>query len=74
MKILVLGGTGLLGSFLVPKLLARSYDVSVLSRNPSALTKLEDQGVNGILGDLLEPEAFIPSLTPHDCQEIAPSF
>ena len=66
MKILVLGGTGLLGSFLVPKLLARDYYVSVLSRNSEALSKLEDQGVNGILGDLLEPEAFIPSLTPHD--------
>ena len=66
MKVLILGGTGLLGSYLVPKLLARSHEVSVLSRNPSALTKLEDQGVNGILGDLLDPEAFISSLTPHD--------
>jgi nucleoside-diphosphate-sugar epimerase len=66
MKALILGGTGLLGSSLVPKLLARGYDVSVLSRNPNALSKLETQGVNGVLGDLLEPEAFISSLTPHD--------
>ena len=47
-------------------MLKRGYDVSVLSRNPNALTKLEDQGVKGILGNLLEPEEFIPSLTPHD--------
>ena len=47
-------------------MLKRGYDVSVLSRNPSALAKLKDQGVKGILGNLLEPEAFIPSLTPHD--------
>jgi len=66
MKVLILGGTGLLGSFLVPKMLARGYDVSVLSRNLTALSKLEDQGVNGILGDLLEPEAFISSLTLQD--------
>ena len=66
MKVLVLGGTGLLGSFLVPKLISRDYAVSVLSRNPKALSKLEDQGVNGILGDLLVPEDFISTLAPHD--------
>ncbi|UCH05539.1 MAG: NAD-dependent epimerase/dehydratase family protein [Candidatus Thorarchaeota archaeon] len=66
MKTLILGGTGLLGSSLVPKLLARGHEVSVLSRNPAALSKLETQGVKGILGDLLEPEGFISSLTPHD--------
>ncbi|MBE0526288.1 MAG: NAD-dependent epimerase/dehydratase family protein [Candidatus Thorarchaeota archaeon] len=37
LKILILGGTGLLGSYLVPKLLARGYNVSVLSRNPRIL-------------------------------------
>jgi nucleoside-diphosphate-sugar epimerase len=66
MKALILGGTGLLGSSLVPKLLTRGHEVSVLSRNPAALSKLETQGVKGVLGDLLEPEAFISSLTPHD--------
>ena len=66
MKVLILGGTGLLGSSLVPKLQARGHDVSVLSRNPDALSNLEKQGVKGILGDLLEPEDFIPSLTPHE--------
>jgi nucleoside-diphosphate-sugar epimerase len=66
MKVLILGGTGLLGSSLVPKLQARGHDVSILSRSEAALSSLEDQGVKGFLGDLLEPEAFIPSLTPHD--------
>ncbi len=66
MKVLVLGGTGLLGSFLVPKLLARGYDVSVLSRNSATISELKSQGVNGILGDLLEPEAFVSPLNPHD--------
>lgn len=66
MKVLVLGGTGLLGSSLVPKLLARDYYVSVLSRNKTALSMLEEQGVHGVLGDLLKPEEFISTLTPHD--------
>jgi nucleoside-diphosphate-sugar epimerase len=65
-KVLILGGTGLLGSYLVPKLLERDYSVSVLSRNPTAVSELENQGVDGILGDLLEPEKFVTSLTPHD--------
>jgi len=66
MKVLVLGGTGLLGSFLIPKLLARDYTVSVLSRNKEALTKLDEHGVHGIIGDLLEPEKFVPNLAPQD--------
>ena len=66
MKILVLGGTGLLGSYLVPKLLERDYEVSVLSRNKASLSNLENSGVKGILGDLLEPELFIQSLGHHD--------
>ena len=66
MKVLVLGGSGFLGSYLVPKLQQRGFDVTVLSRNKAALSSLEDRGVKGILGDLLEPEAFIPSLDPHD--------
>ena len=66
MKILVLGGTGLLGSYLVPKLLTRGFEVSVLSRNSAALAELENKGVKGILGDLLDSDAFIPKLTPQD--------
>ena len=66
MKVFVLGGTGLLGSYLVPKLLSRGYDVTVLSRNALALSELESRGVKGILGDLLEPESFISTLTPQD--------
>ena len=66
MKVFVLGGTGLLGSYLVPNLLSRGYNVTVLSRNAAALSELESRGVKGILGDLLEPEAFISTLTPQD--------
>ncbi|GAB4181326.1 MAG: SDR family oxidoreductase [Wenzhouxiangellaceae bacterium] len=34
MKVLVIGGTGLIGSHIVDELLARGHQVSVLSRNP----------------------------------------
>ncbi|MGB9760099.1 MAG: NAD-dependent epimerase/dehydratase family protein [Thermoproteota archaeon] len=34
MKVLVIGGTGHIGSYLVPRLLLRGYEVQVLARNP----------------------------------------
>ncbi len=37
MKILVIGGTGHVGSFLVPELLAQDHDVTIVSRNKKTL-------------------------------------
>ncbi len=34
MKVLVIGGTGHIGSYLVPRLVLRGYEVQVLARNP----------------------------------------
>jgi nucleoside-diphosphate-sugar epimerase len=47
-------------------LLARGHEVSVLTRRAEELPRLEFLGARGILGDLLEPEAFLSSLSPHD--------
>ncbi|MFW9800294.1 MAG: NAD(P)H-binding protein, partial [Candidatus Thorarchaeota archaeon] len=66
MRVLVFGGTGFLGSYIVPKLLERGHEVSVLTRRAEELPHLESIGARGILGDLLEPEGFIHSLPPHD--------
>jgi uncharacterized protein YbjT (DUF2867 family) len=40
MKIVVLGGTGFVGSHLIPRLAALGHHIDVLSRNPSAKPKL----------------------------------
>ena len=66
MRVLVLGGTGLLGSHLVPMLLEKEHTVTVLTRSSSKVAQLESSGVASIVGDLLEPEGFMNSLTPHD--------
>ncbi len=34
MKVLVIAGTGHIGSYLVPRLVLRGYEVQVLARNP----------------------------------------
>jgi len=52
MKVLVLGGTGTVGSQVVRELLARGADVSVLTRDPK---KVHPPGVRAVVGDLLDP-------------------
>jgi nucleoside-diphosphate-sugar epimerase len=65
-RVLVIGGTGFLGSYLVPKLLSRRHEVTVVTRRESEISRLEERGVAGILGDLMEPESLLSSLTPQD--------
>ena len=52
MRVLVLGGTGTVGSQVVRELLARGADVSVLTRDPK---KPHPLGVRAVAGDLLDP-------------------
>ncbi len=66
MRVLVIGGTGFLGTHLLPKLLQRGHDVTVLTRSRAKIPGLESRGIRGVVGDLLDPESFVPSLTPHD--------
>ncbi len=54
MKVLVLGGTGNVGSQVVRELLARKAHVYVLTRNPDKASRLPS-GVRAVRGDLLDP-------------------
>jgi uncharacterized protein YbjT (DUF2867 family) len=54
MKILVIGGTGTVGSQVVRELLARKAVVQVLTRNKDKAKTLPT-GVEGVIGDLLDP-------------------
>ena len=66
MKVFVLGGTGFLGTHLLPKLLEHSHNITVLTRDREKASSYEPVGIKVIVGDLLQPELFIPSLTPQD--------
>jgi nucleoside-diphosphate-sugar epimerase len=61
MKVLVIGGTGHIGSYLVPRLLLRGYEVQVLARNPKphypeASTSMLWNEVEWIIADRVEEE------------------
>ena len=63
MNILVIGGTGLVGSYLLPQLVKSGHDVFALTRAAYKMDKITDLGARGILGDILEPQAFLEKLT-----------
>jgi uncharacterized protein YbjT (DUF2867 family) len=54
MRILVTGGTGMVGSQVVRELAGSAHDVKVLTREPSK-AKSFPQGVTAVAGDLREP-------------------
>ena len=60
MKVLVTGGTSLLGGSLAAMLAARGDEVTCFQRNPS------QTGCRDILGDLLDREAVIRAAQGHD--------
>ncbi|MBD3407568.1 MAG: NAD-dependent epimerase/dehydratase family protein [Candidatus Lokiarchaeota archaeon] len=65
MKILVLGGTGFLGSRIVDRLINLNHTVSVITRNEDNIVKLQEKGVQGYVGDLMNP-VFIKEIPNHD--------
>lgn len=58
MKILVIGGTGLVGSYLLPKLVENGNEVYALTRSSDKIEKIKKLGAFGILGDIRNPQVF----------------
>jgi len=50
--IFVIGGTGLVGSYLLPELVKNKYSVYALTRSPEKIEKINQLGANGIPGDI----------------------
>jgi nucleoside-diphosphate-sugar epimerase len=58
MKILVIGGTGLVGSYLLPGLIENSNEVYALTRDENKIGRIEKLGAHGVLGDIRNPQSF----------------
>lgn len=61
MKIMVSGGTGMIGSHLVPELQRQGGDVAVLTRDP-AKAEARFPGTRAVAGEFLDPFALLPEM------------
>jgi nucleoside-diphosphate-sugar epimerase len=58
MNILVIGGTGLVGSYLLPKLVEKGNVVFALTRAENKIERIKKSGAYSILGDIRNVQAF----------------
>jgi nucleoside-diphosphate-sugar epimerase len=58
MKVFLIGGTGLVGGYLLPRLIENNHEVFVLTRDESKIGKIGKLGAYGILGNIRNPIAF----------------
>jgi len=63
-RVLVLGGTGTIGSAVVRELLRSGHDVIALARSESAARKLTGAGALPIAGDISTPQRWLAALPP----------
>jgi nucleoside-diphosphate-sugar epimerase len=62
MKVFVIGGTGLVGSYLLPKLIQGDHIVYALTRDANKMERIKKLGATGILGDIIKPDSFINAI------------
>jgi nucleoside-diphosphate-sugar epimerase len=65
-RVLVLGGTGSIGSAVVRDLVGRDHEVFGLARSNASATKLGGWGATPIAGDIASPEPWAGKLPPLD--------
>jgi nucleoside-diphosphate-sugar epimerase len=58
MRILLIGGTGLVGSYLLPLLIDKGHEVYALTRDEHKVDKIKNLGAYGVLGDIRNPPSF----------------
>ena len=64
MNIALIGATGFVGSAILPELLSRGHQVSVLARNPAKLAP--QTGLNVVQADVLDAAQVARAVAGHD--------
>lgn len=66
MRVLLLGGTGSIGSAILEELTAHGHSVTALARSEKAATVLAENGAAPLSGDLTRPEEWAPAISGFD--------
>src|SRR5207248_1987868 len=66
MRVLVIGGTGAIGSHAVPALVRAGHIVSALARTPQKAARLVAQGASPITVSIFDRAALIQKFSGHD--------
>jgi nucleoside-diphosphate-sugar epimerase len=62
LRVLVLGGTGFIGSAVVREIIARGHEIVGLARSEASATKLRQSGATPLSGDIAAPERWVTAL------------
>jgi len=65
-RVLIIGGTGFLGTFLIPKLVETGHEITVLTRDEEKVSRIESLGIDAMVGDLLQPDPILERIPPFD--------
>jgi nucleoside-diphosphate-sugar epimerase len=66
MKVFLIGGTGFLGTLLIPKFKESGHEVTVLTRDEKKVSRIEYLGSDAMVGDLLQPDPILERIPPFD--------
>lgn len=66
MKLFVTGGTGRVGSRMLPRLVAQGHDVLAVARGEEAAERVKAAGAEPVLADLLDPDGYSAALRGRD--------
>lgn len=66
MHVLLLGGTGSIGSAILEDLIAHGHSITALARSEKAATVLAENGATPLFGDMTRPEEWAPALSGFD--------
>ena len=68
MRVAVVGSTGVLGRYLIPRLIERKHRVRAVVRDEKRATLLRHMGAEVVLGDILDPDSMV--VATNDCDAV----